>query len=60
MYECDICFKMKPESQFYSITRSGPPFYDFMCVCNECHAKMEVKNGRKEDNSYNKQFKQLK
>lgn len=55
MYECDICGKMKYPSQFYSITRSGPPYYDFLCICNECHHKMEVKNGREEDNSNNKQ-----
>lgn len=55
MYECDFCGKIKPESQMHKITRSGPPYYDFLCVCNECHHKMEVENGRKEDNRNHQQ-----
>lgn len=56
MYECDFCLKIKPESQMHEITRSGPPYYDYFCICKECHNKiMEAENGRKEDNSHHQQ-----
>lgn len=55
MYECDICGRVKYESEFYSVTRSGPPYYDFLCICNECHKKMEEENGRKEEHNSNHQ-----
>lgn len=55
MHECDVCGKTKYEREFYSIRHSGPPYYDWLCICNECHKKMEEENGRKEDNSNHQQ-----
>ena len=53
MPECDICGKRLPLSEMESAHRSGPPYYDWFCICKDCYIKTNIKikeanNGRKE------------
>lgn len=52
MPECDICGKRLPLSEMESAHRSGPPYYDWFCICKSCYIKSinkinkEANNGR--------------
>ena len=53
MPECDICGKRLPLTEMESAHRSGPPYYDWFCICKTCYVKSiqkikEANNGRKE------------